>query len=172
MTSGKDDLVLRKAIEHKDVADIKNILTAKLDLDPRFETGAFDADLKYLQADHPDIYKELVEPYRRLDELGEGSKLKKEEWSKTYFHTLTEWLRANFAPNERVPLIKQVGEAVYPLMRTPLEPEVIRPTPVKEAGSLPKKPNRQHQSNLLPALIAVAAVLAGIFFVIKALLGK
>lgn len=173
MTYGENDEVLKNAIQNKDVAKIRNILITVIGLDPRFETKAIERDLEYLEGCYPELYNEICEPFKEMKAYGE-KRLSRDAWDRQYFHTLIEWLRVNFAPDQRLAHIKEVGETVYPPIHTkpPMPGSTEHPNNQKHGKPTPKNAHSQYRVNSIPFLIAIAAVLTGIIFVIKALVSK
>lgn len=95
-----------QSVNDKNIPYIRALIKGRILFDPTFSTQEYDRHMEYVQAHGIDI----TEPYeKRPDEF----ELPKEKWNEDYFLSLLEWFRLNFAPDKRIPKLKEVGRAVY-----------------------------------------------------------
>lgn len=101
-----------KAIQNKDVGALRALLVGIIGSDPTFVTGEYDEAREYIKAKSDEIHGELLqieEPYKKQEDEYE----KEDDWDEDFFQMQLLWLRYNFAPKERLDLIKKIGYAVY-----------------------------------------------------------
>lgn len=139
-----------KAVQERNLEDIRIYLVSAIDADPWFQSGEFEGKMAFLaqQGIDPTVpYVEDTVEFRK--ERG--------EWDKQYFFRLTEWLRLNFAPDQRLAHIREVGKAVF-----------SAPAPVQAPAAANHSKGAEHgfgkASVALPpwASIALAAVAIGV----------
>lgn len=150
---------VQTAIDKKDIFSLCSYLCTEINLDPKFESNRFDEMLTYIKVRGIEI--EL--PYeKQLDEF----KLSRDQWTDLYFYRLTEWLRENFAPKERLPHIKEVGQAVFPEQRKAAKPD-FQAAP-QETKAPPRHAPAQKKSGKSAAAVAVVvAAIALVALIVK-----
>lgn len=128
MTKKFEGTVFGKAVQERNLEDIRTYLVSAIDADPRFQSGEFEEKMAFLTQNGVDPTVPYVE---------DAMEFRKEcgEWDKPYFFRLTEWLRLNFAPEQRLAHIKEVGRAVFP---APAQASAAA-TPGKRVDYTPKK---------------------------------
>lgn len=101
-----------KAIQNKDVGALRALLVGIIGADPTFVTSEYKEARKYIKEKSVELHGELLrieEPYKKQEDEYE----KAENWDENFFQMQLLWLRYNFAPKERLDLIKKVGCEVY-----------------------------------------------------------
>lgn len=149
MTKKFEGTVFGKAVQEQNLEDIRTYLISAIDADPWFQSGEFEEKMAFLAQQGVDPTVPYVE---------DAVEFRKErgEWDKQYFFHLTEWLRLNFAPDQRLAHIREVGKAVFPA-----------PAPVQAPATANHSKGAEHgfgkTSAALPpwASIALAAVAIG-----------
>lgn len=99
------DSDLKEALERKDYAKLKVLLSSTIKSDPTFSTQEVSALCNIFQKNVPEIFEKKIE-------LGYEEIFPPEQWDKRYFSKLLYWLQQNFA-KERIDYIKEVGKTVY-----------------------------------------------------------
>lgn len=160
MTNSGITKVFETAVLEADLSMIRTCITEKIYADPRFETGTYEKYMNYVKQHGLSI----TDPYcLRPDEFD----LPKEAWNESFFNRSVEWFRLNFAPEERVPKLKQVGRQVFPEHKpkeTPTEKKQPTTFHVAPAG---RKGETKKPSWILLLGLGIAAVAAIIYLLKK-----
>lgn len=150
MTRKYDGTVFGQAVQERNLEDIRIYLVSAIDADPWFQSGEFDEKMVFLA-------RQDVDPTVPYAEGAEEFRKEREEWDKPYFFRLTEWLRLNFAPNQRLAHIKEVGRAVFP---APAQTQIRSPG---EAGCREgAKRARENAPAFLPLWATIALTVAAV----------
>lgn len=102
----------QKAILNKDVGALRALLVGIIGSDPTFATTEYKEARKYIKEKSVELNGELLrieEAYIKQEDEYE----KAGGWDEEYFQMQLLWLRYNFAPKERLALIKEIGCSVY-----------------------------------------------------------
>lgn len=96
------------AAENGDISTLRNYVAESIQIDPLFEDSICEDCMAYLKGKGVDIteplHKTAIEPLVPQDHS---------LWKKELFHEKVECLRQNFAYDERIPEIKEIGKEVY-----------------------------------------------------------
>lgn len=160
------DATTLKAIKENDTPTLHTCLCMEIKLDPQFKTGRYEEILAYIK-------KQGVTVEVPYEKQSAEFKLPSNEWTELYFYRLTEWLRENFAPTERIPHIKEVGRAMFPEKKQS-EPDFQKASQeqktAQRAGvSSGKAAPRKKPGTVAAAIAAVVAVLALVALIVKLL---
>ena len=102
----------QKAIRDKDIAALRALLIGIIGADPTFATNEYDDAYEFIQEKSIELNGEVLqieETYKKQ----EGEYEKEDGWDEKYFQMQLLWFRYNFAPKERLKLIKEIGSQVY-----------------------------------------------------------
>lgn len=145
---------LEEEIRTNNIKAIKSGLTNVICFDPTFRTNKFELQLKYIE----DKGINIRDPYKERDEY----RLKKEDWTKEYFFLLVEWLRQNFAIDERIEHVKEVGRFIFKEDKQSGPPSGIpKKKPVNELAE------KKLKICLLTMVIAIVLVIIGVKYLGK-----
>ncbi|GEM_PF-5217465 len=125
-----------EAIDKKNYGGLKTLLIGIIASDPSFSTTEFEEALDYISLRSKSLgYPiDLEESYMKQEE--EYNLKDKSKWNKNYFQMNLVWLRDNFVLKERIPHIKEVGQAVFTKGEIPFVK--INQTNVQETKFIPK----------------------------------
>lgn len=175
MEKKQDFDAFEQAIESKNLQSLRNMVTVWVKLDPYFSTGEYASMMKRIEDHGIDITVPYEEQPVEKRYRERGFPTNRELWTEDYFFHLVEWLRKNFAPEARLPHIKEVGRAV----RKPLEnfqqaPQAPESQPASRTSSRQSRqtqpPKSGWSSKQIAAVIAaVAAVIALVALIFKLL---
>lgn len=146
----------KRSVDKKDIAGIRTCITEHIYRDPTFATGRYEAEMDYTRENGVDI----AESYqKRSDEF----ELPKEKWDDSYFYHMVEWFRLNFAPDERIPTLKQVGQKVF-VEDKHISPEIKMTNPHFQTVLA----KRTRKTLPIPALVgSIIAVIAIVVLIIE-----
>ena len=102
----------KKAILSKDVDALRALLVGIIGSDPTFATTEYEEACNYIRKTSEKLNGEplyLEEKYEKQENEYE----KQGDWDEKYFQMQLLWLRYNFAPKERLDIIRKIGCSVY-----------------------------------------------------------
>lgn len=138
---------LERAVESRNMMDIRGALIGIIDGDPAFRTGRFDDALRYLSSLGIDVY-EPHDPQYPIREAG---------WDKEYFSLVVTHLGYNFS-SRRIGHLKEVGSRIMAD-----DPVYLSPSPDGSGTPQDPEPSPKPQANIgksfrFPAVPVLAAV--------------
>lgn len=154
---------LKSSVENSNVVRIKTNIVEEIKKDPLFKTNNFYDAVKYAEENGISL-KEL---YKLMD-VEEKDIAEKEHWDKTYFYKKVNWLNQNFAVDERIPHIKEVGRFVFG-KETKERRESVNPNPALNRNCQSRKKNTISMKKVIGITAAVAAIFGVIVWLIKIL---
>ncbi len=106
------------AIEKKKIGVLRALLVGIIGSDPTFATTEYKEARQYISDQSRAMHgiELMIEETYSLQE-GEHEK-EPQEWDEAYYQMQLVWLRDNFAINERLPKIKEIGNVVYKNKKT------------------------------------------------------
>ncbi|MBP8641209.1 MAG: hypothetical protein KBI01_10005 [Oscillospiraceae bacterium] len=145
--------IFKESVNEKDISGIRTSITECIYRDPTFQSGAYEAHMDYVNNNGVTI----SEPYQMQSNefvLTEG------EWDDRYFYRLVEWFRLNFAPDERIPKLKEVGKRVFveKATKSKEDNQNFRPVPGGRRNAM-KKPSILAITGATAAAVVVILIL-------------
>lgn len=146
-----------EAAARRDIPYLRSHITAEIQTDPLFKSGACDECMAYLSG----IGLDITEPYC-LDSVEAPTPTDKNQWDKRLFFGKVEFLRRNFAYEKRVSELKEIGKHAF-------ADEIEESATFEEA---PKGRRSEKKKTSPVAIIGVIAAVAAIVALIAFLLKK
>lgn len=155
-----------EAVESGDKQGIKSYITSQIKNDPTFKNGNCHKYMEYVKEKGIDI----IEPFK-LNASEEPTPTDKSKWTKELFYGKIEYLRLNFAYDDRIKEIEQIGKIAY------TEAEKQKNTTKKKESTkanFPQAPQRSQSAKksaspfpMIGAIVATVAVVASIVAIFK-----
>lgn len=146
------------AAKEENIPYLRSFITSEIINDPTFKNGDCHECMAYLKSKGIDI----TVPYE-LNPSEEDTPVNKELWTKNLFLRKVEYLRRNFAYDERIDDLRNIGRVAY-------ADEIVE----EKKGNFAEAPKgcRSEKKNtslaaMIGAVTAVAAIIAVIAMLIK-----
>lgn len=97
-----------EAVEKKDVPYLRSFIASTIRVDPAFNKAKCDDCMSYIKEHGLDITEVF-----KLNASETPTPTNPSEWTQDLFHDKVEYLRLNFAYNERVGELKKIGRTAY-----------------------------------------------------------
>lgn len=146
------------AAQKNDAPYLRSFIASEIINDPTFKRGVCDDCMTYLKTNGVDI----TVPYE-LNTTEEPTPTDKTKWDKRLFLRKVEYLRKNFAYDERIGELREIGKVAYH------DESASEKANFVEA---PKGQRSEKKNTSLAALIGAIAAVAAIIAVIVLLLKK
>lgn len=146
------------ATQKEDVPYLRSFIASEIINDPTFKKGVCDECMSYLKSNGVNI----TVPYE-LNTTEEPTPTDKSMWDKRLFLRKVEYLRKNFAYEERIGELREIGKVAY------YEEPVSEKANFEEA---PKGRRSEKKNSSLAAIFGAIAAVAAIIAVIAVLLKK
>ena len=92
---------LEQAIARKNPEDLRGALKGIIEHDPAFQTGRYEAAVRYAQSKGMTVYEPHSSQYA----------MRQNDWDEAYFYLVLTYLTYNFS-QQRIAHLKEVGRAV------------------------------------------------------------
>lgn len=97
-----------EAVENNDVSYLRSFIASTIRVDPAFNDAECDDCMSYIQEHGLNITEAF-----KLNASESPTPVNQSEWTKDLFHDKVEYLRLNFAYDERVGELKRIGRVAY-----------------------------------------------------------
>ena len=153
-----------EAVDKNDVSYLRSFIASTIRVDPAFNKAKCDDCMSYIREHGLDITEAF-----KLNASESPTPTNHSEWTKDLFHKKVEYLRLNFAYDERVGELKEISRVAY---ADQIKKEVSKPSfteAPKGRRSNTKKTSPVTTSPLMivGAIAAVVAVIVAIVLLFK-----
>ena len=149
-----------EAVEKKDISYLRSFIASTIRVDPAFNKAKCDDCMDYIKEHGLDITEVF-----KLNASEAPTPTNPSEWTKDLFHDKVEYLRLNFAYNERVGELKKIGRTAY-------ADQIKKENPKQSFTEAPKgrRSNTQKTSLKASPLMIFGAITAAVAVIVAIVL--
>ena len=157
-----------EAIEKKDIPYLRAYIAAKIRNDQKFERNACDDCMRFLKEKGLDITEKF-----KLNVSEKEAPTDQALWTEKLFYDKVEYLRLNFAYDERVPELREIGRTVYGKEKSEKGSNLSAETSRKNMTASKTVEESQRGSRqtspfaIVGAIAAIVAIIGLIVFLLK-----